>query len=401
MRLLEQQEDEQLQQQKSHASLAATSEGEEFRGNTSQADEKSPGHPAEASQQLESSAYITAGPSKDSLGPQAGTDPDSFLSVNLPMHDPEQLRAFLMELLLRRALLQRLSGKLEEAGADILEILQMDPQHGLALFWYAKILLEQQRQREASSYLQASIQHHEATRGHAHAILGALAASDAQPDCEVASRHLKEALRLQPHSHAVKVTLAICSTLACLKSAQPAEKEVAAQRALGFVDKALSLLHQMGLHQPVAAKPQSPRTGSGDEPSLAVGSSSKALATTGAVIVMRGGKGLTPRVHVAGSGTTAAAVLSARGKGDSAAWSAARAVVQRKQELAQGDDLELGLACSSYLQLVAREPRLQVAPLPPELFALQTIALCHLSRWEEAIAAGRAALALDPNDEAT
>jgi len=409
-RLLAQQEEEQLQQQKSQSqrSLAATSEGEELRGDGSQMQpetaeslEKSIG-PGEATQAPESSGYISAAPSKDSFGqPAGGTDPDSFLSVNLPMHDPEQLRAFLMELLIRRALLQRLSGKLEEAGEDILEVLQMDPQHGLALFWYAKILLEQQRQREASPYLQASIQHNDATRAHAHAILGALAVAESEPDCELGSRHLKEALRLQPQNHAVKVTLAVCSTLACLKMAQPAERPGAAQRALGFVDKALSLLHHMGVHQPGGGKPQSPRAGSGDEMPSGNGSASKAVATTGAVIVMRGGKGLTPRVHVAGSGTTAAAVLSARGRGDSAAWSAARAVVQRKQELAQGDDLEIALTCSSYLQLVAREPRLQVAPLPPELFALQTVALCHLGRWEEAISAGRAALALDPNDEAT
>eukprot|EP00403_Amphidinium_massartii_P038018 CAMPEP_0178451074 /NCGR_PEP_ID=MMETSP0689_2-20121128/43478_1 /TAXON_ID=160604 /ORGANISM="Amphidinium massartii, Strain CS-259" /LENGTH=1191 /DNA_ID=CAMNT_0020076611 /DNA_START=91 /DNA_END=3663 /DNA_ORIENTATION=+ len=349
----------------------------------------------QVSAELERSGAISGGPSKGSIFP-AAPDPDSFLSVSTsPLGDPERLQSFLMELLLRRAFLLRLSGKLEEAGSDILEVLQKEPDHGLALFWYAKVLLEQQRQREAPSYLQASIQHHEPTRGHAHALLGALAASSPDPDCDLALRHLKEAVRLQPQNQGVRVTLWIVSAQALLQSAPPPQKREAAQRALGCLEKALAMLHQGSLLQ------SQPSGRSADDSQLAKGSSSKAVATSGAVIIMRGGKGLTPRVHVAGSGTSAAAALSARGKGESAEWSAARAVVQRKQELAQGDDLELALSCSSYLQLVAREPRLQVAPLPPTLFALQAIALCELGRWEEAVSACRAALALDPGDEAT
>ncbi|CAK9079334.1 unnamed protein product [Durusdinium trenchii] len=116
------------------------------------------------------------------------------------MAEPQQLRAFLVELLMRRALVLRLMGNLEAAGSDFLDVLELEPEEGFALFWYGKILIEQQRHqedrscygpwqygkysstpsaqralhlfflqwarcwRQAASYLHASIEHHEKTR---------------------------------------------------------------------------------------------------------------------------------------------------------------------------------------------------------------------------------------------
>lgn len=62
--------------------------------------------------------------------------------------EPRELRAFLVELLMRRALVLRLMGNLEASGSDFLEVLELEPEDGLALFWYGKILIEQQRHQE-------------------------------------------------------------------------------------------------------------------------------------------------------------------------------------------------------------------------------------------------------------
>merc|ERR1719456_1289651 len=88
-----------------------------------------------------------------------------------------QLQAAAIEAFMRRALLLRLLGDLQNAGGDLLEVLQMDNQNGLAMFWYGKILIEQQRKAEAE----------------AHVLLGALLMTITTPDFELALEHIKTA----------------------------------------------------------------------------------------------------------------------------------------------------------------------------------------------------------------
>jgi len=279
--------------------------------------------------------------------------------------EPEQLRNFLIELLMRRALLQRLVGSLEAAGSDLLEVIEMEPQEGLALFWYAKVLIETQRHQEALFHLQTSIKHHQPTALAAHALIGALLMTRPDPDFETAQRHLKEALPIG--SQAAKVTLQICSAAVCLAS-NPRDS----QGAVGLLDRALATLEAMD-----ATRPSS--------------------AVAGGASGSRNAPG-----HVAGSGGAAAALLSARSRSaEEARWSATRQLVRHQQDLARGDDLEQALQCRTFLQLVAREPQQRAAEVPAMLFQLRVTALFDLCRWEEAVADCRKALILDPSDEPT
>ncbi|CAJ1433073.1 unnamed protein product [Effrenium voratum] len=298
--------------------------------------------------------------SNRSFNEQSGQRQDDQLMAD----EPEQLRAFLVELLMRRALLLRLMGNLDGAGSDFADVLELEPEEGLALFWHGKILLEQQRHQEAGSYLQASIQYHEPTQMAAHAILGALLMIRADPDFGLAQRHLKEAARLAPESQPVRITLWICSAAVALSS-----KSRDPNKALGLLDRALAALE---------ADARSDRDTSGCRSARATCS------------------------HAAGSGISAAAALSARSRSaEEARWLATRALVKSQQALAKGDDLEQALQCRTFLQLVAREPSQRAASVPSLLFQLRVTAFCDLCRWEEALADCRQAMVVDPGDEST
>lgn len=280
--------------------------------------------------------------------------------------EPSELRAFLVDLLMRRGLVLRLMGNLEAAGSDFLEVLELEPEDGLALFWYGKILIEQQRHQEAVVYLKASIDYHEPTRMAAHAILGALLMSRAEPHFGQAHRHLKEAAQLPGVTPALRITLWICKAAVALsgKSRDP-------KKALSVLDRALAALE---------AEPNMPE-------SAPASGSRTARASSGG--------------HVAGSGGAAAAMLSARSRSaEEARWLAARTLVKSQEALAKGDDLEQALQCRTYLQLVAREPQQRAAAVPSLLFQLRVTALCDLCRWEEAVADCRHALLVDPGDDA-
>eukprot|EP00933_Yihiella_yeosuensis_P022799 TRINITY_DN17877_c0_g1_i2.p1 TRINITY_DN17877_c0_g1~~TRINITY_DN17877_c0_g1_i2.p1 ORF type:complete len:1271 (+),score=275.91 TRINITY_DN17877_c0_g1_i2:115-3927(+) len=286
------------------------------------------------------------------------------------LSEPEQLRTFLIELLIRRALCFRLIGQLDQAGQDLLEVLEMEPQEGLALFWYGKVLIEQLRHQEASSFLQAALQYHEDTRPLSHALLGALLMTRPDPDFQSAQRHLQEAARLAPSSQPVRVTLWICSAAVAVHCTVPRD----AKGALELLEKAKGALETNDL---------------------------VTVSSGGGCRSARGPRPRTP-THVAGSG--AAAVLTARAGSKSAEevrWSATRALVRRQQELAQGDDLEQSVQCRTFLQLVAQVPQQRAAEVPPMLFQLRVPALCELCRWDEAVADCRRALALDSGDEDT
>lgn len=273
--------------------------------------------------------------------------------------EPRELRAFLVELLMRRALMLRLMGNLEAAGSDFLEVLELEPEDGLALFWYSKILIEQQRHQEAVVYLKASLDYHEPTRMAAHAILGALLMTASEPHFMQAQLHLKEAAQLAPASQAVRITLLICSAAVALSGKNRDRK-----KALSLLDRALAAL------EGEQREPEGSRT---------------AHASLG---------------HVAGSGGAAAAMLSARSRSaEEARWLAARTLVKSQQAMAKGDDLEQALQCRSFLQLVAREPQQRAAAVPSLLFQLRVTALCDLCRWEEAVSDCRHALIVDPGDE--
>eukprot|EP00439_Symbiodinium_sp_Y106_P039952 s612_g4.t2 len=260
-------------------------------------------------------------------------------------------------------LVLRLLGNLDAAGSDFVDALELEPEEGLALFWYGKVLIEQQRHQEAVSYLQASLQFHEPTRAVAHAILGALLMTRANPDFEMAQRHLKEATQLSPSSQAVRSTLWICSA-----AVQLTGKLRDPTKALSLLDRALASLESDKRGEESFTGCQSART---------VG-------------------------HVAGSGGAAAAVLSARSRSaEEARWQATRTLVKNQQALAKGDDLEQALQCRTFIQLVAREPQQRAAAVPAMLFQLRVTALCDLCRWEEAVADCRQALLIDPGDEGT
>lgn len=273
------------------------------------------------------------------------------------LFEPEQLRGLISELLMRRALLLRLMGDVEKAGADLLEVIQLEPEHGLALLWYAKVLLEQHRHKEATPFLLAAIQHHEPTRAVSHALIGALLLTRPEPDLKGALRHLRQAEQLAPSSLPVRITLWICSAAHALRCSPRDPK-----KALSLLDNSLRALEE----------------GSGS----------------------RSARG--PRGHLAGSGGAAAAALSARSRSaEEARWTATRSLVRRQQELAEGDDLELALECKTYLHLVARDKLQSTTEVPPLLLLLRVEALWELGCLEEVVADCRRILALDPADDTT
>lgn len=268
---------------------------------------------------------------------------------------PEMLRKFLIDALMKRALLLRLVGDLEAAGECILEVLETDVRDGLALFWYAKMLLEQCRHKEAHGFLQASIQHSTELRAPALALLGALLMSASEPNCEAALRHLREAARLDASSSSIKVTLLVCQAMTVLRSTVRDP-----EAALSHLDRALHILTSGSASN--RGKPQLP--------------------------------------HAAGSGGVAAAVLGGSEKSpEEARWKAAKVLTEKRKQLAQGSDLEMSLDCRSFLQLVASDPQHRAAEVPFLLYWLRTIALCELCRWDEAVSACKHALAIDPKDE--
>lgn len=308
-----------------------------------------------------------AGPGSDA---QAGLD-GLPLVKDEPVQSREQLEAFLAEALTRRALLARLAGDLESAGTDLLEVLQLDARNGLALLLYAKLLIEQHRHREAPDFLLASIQQNLDTGFQAHALLGTLLMTRQDPDCNAALRHLKEASRLNPSSQPVRATYWICAAMAALHD-EPHD----ARRAIGLLDSAFQILK--------------PPDGDGEKGALVLTS-----ATSGG----RSARSAVQRGHAAGrGGVAAAAILTSP---EDTTWLAAKVVVQRRQELAQSDDLEKALECSHYLQLVAREPAQQSAPIPPLLHALKAMACMELARWDDAVTECRRALAIDPEDKSS
>lgn len=335
-----------------------------------------------------------------SYGLEEGSDADQTRAEGdsngmlppVPMHDessqgPEPFQSFITEVLLRRALLLRLIGDLEGASCDLLEVLQADPQNGLALFWYAKVLIEQHRHREAPPFLQACLNHFAEERDRVHALLGALLLTRADPDCDMALRHLREAVRLTPasqpeRSQPIKITMWICAAANALHSSLPDP-----QSALGYLDKALAAVNNQ-----LAGKgaPKGPPTYHSRSPLGGLPNSARK-------------SGATPR-SAAGSACNAAAALSAGSKSvEEATWLTARNLTLRRQELAQGDDLALALECSTYLQLVAREPQQQMSVVPPLLYALRAMACCMppMGLMDECVANCRRALAVDPDDEPT
>merc|ERR1719269_170484 len=73
-------------------------------------------------------------------------------------------QAILIDAYVRRALLLRAAGNVENACSDLLEVQMIDSTHGIAMFWYAKLLLEQDRLPEARDFLRPSMQHGDAAR---------------------------------------------------------------------------------------------------------------------------------------------------------------------------------------------------------------------------------------------
>lgn len=306
------------------------------------------------------------------------------------VHGTQAIQAFATEVLLRRALLLRLIGDLEGSSQDLLQVLTGDNENGLALFWYAKVLIEQHRHREAPAFLTKCLFHFEDIRDRVHALQGALLLTRPDPDCDLALRHLTKAVKLSPpgqpeRSQPIKITMWICAAANALHS--PVNDP---QTALSYLDKSLAALNN------------SPATGAKGVTRAPTGSQTqRSRSPLGGGTKSARAAGATPRVAV-GSGGNAVALLSAGSKSiEEATWLTARNLVRRRQELAQGDDLDLALECSTYLQLVAREPQQQMSSVPPLLYALRAVACCSLGRFEDCQADCRKALALDPNDEAT
>lgn len=167
-----------------------------------------------------------------------------------------QLRLAAVEALLRRSLLLRLLGDLDNAAQDLLEVLQLDSECGPAVFWYAKILLEQGRRSEAGDFLRASINFHEPTRAEAHALLGSLQATKRpRPDFQQALQNLKAAASLRPQSRSIQATKAIIAAAAKLLG-ETRDSEA----ALALLDKTLSYLDQPARTEaPTGGLPLSPK----------------------------------------------------------------------------------------------------------------------------------------------
>lgn len=297
---------------------------------------------------------------------------------------PSQPNAFIGELLLRRALVLRAAGDLGGAGSDLATLIQHEPDHGLALFWYGKLLIEQRCFDEAPAYLEASLPHHPATCAPAHALLGTLLLTAPEPDCDGACEHLREAARLLPGSPAIRVTHWICSAAVALKS-QPPD----ARLALGFLDRALADLAGHG----------SPGV-SGDG-----GAEEWAGAAAGRKAPWHSSHGFESlavpykTLSLAGNGAAAAGGLMSSRRSSherSARRSAFEEPRARKKTLRSWeDDLRDALDCSTYFQFFTWQP--EGAAAPHLLYALRAVALCSLGRFGEASVDCQKALAANSN----
>lgn len=256
-----------------------------------------------------------------------------------------QLQAAAIEAFMRRALLLRLLGDLQNAGGDLLEVLQMDNQNGLAMFWYGKILIEQQRPPEAVDFLKASLQYlgDDKAAAEAHVLLGSLLMTAATPDFELALEHIKTASRLAPKSKPVQLTKWICSAGVALHEI-PKDPE----KALSYLERTIISLTKGG------------KEGEGGRTSRS-----------------SGGKAASPEELM---------------------WSTAKEVSAKRQSMAQSNDLEPALGCTTYLQAIASDNVQRQSPIPVLLYLLRAAANAELSHWEEVLSDSRKALALDPEN---
>mmetsp|Transcript_75765 Transcript_75765/g.149765 ORF Transcript_75765/g.149765 Transcript_75765/m.149765 type:complete len:1208 (+) Transcript_75765:93-3716(+) len=340
-----------------------------------------------------SSSSTSPGPmATEQSGSEQADDTEPPKEASAALHDGQmgsvsELRAFLVDILQRRALQQRLMGNPAGAGHDFLEALDVDPSCGLAMFWYGKVLLEQNRHKEASAFFQASLKHHKETRAEAHALLGALELETwpaSAASIATALHHLEEAIRLRPSSQPIRITLWICKAAAALhqKPGTPSP----GQEALSHLSRALSALNQM--------------KSTGSTTSARTWEGSAHLAGAGGQPSC--GPAASPRFHVAGKGSAAASALSQQvaRTAEEVCGSSSRNWVNRCQLLAQGDDLKLALECKTYLHLVARDAHQQAADTPRVLHVLRALAYCDVGQWLEAVAECRKALTMDHPENA-
>eukprot|EP00746_Dinoflagellata_sp_MGD_P139679 gnl/MRDRNA2_/MRDRNA2_73095_c0_seq1.p1 gnl/MRDRNA2_/MRDRNA2_73095_c0~~gnl/MRDRNA2_/MRDRNA2_73095_c0_seq1.p1 ORF type:complete len:1176 (-),score=234.25 gnl/MRDRNA2_/MRDRNA2_73095_c0_seq1:30-3557(-) len=257
-----------------------------------------------------------------------------------------QLQAAAIEAFMRRALLLRLLGDLQNAGGDLLEVLQMDNQNGLAMFWYGKILIEQQRRVEAVDFLKASLQYlqDEKAAAEAHVLLGALLMTITTPDFELALEHIKTASRLAPKSKPVMHTKWICTAAVALHET-PKDPE----KALSYLEKTLSSL-------------------------------------------TKGGR------EAEGGRTSRSSSQHKAASPEELRWSTAKEVSAKRQSMAQCNDLEPSLGCTTYLQAIASDNIQRQSPVPVLLYLLRAAANAELCHWEEVLTDSRKALALDPEN---
>jgi tetratricopeptide (TPR) repeat protein len=256
---------------------------------------------------------------------------------------PSTIQAILIDAYLRRALLLRAAGNIENACSDLLEVQMIDSTHGVAMFWYGKLLIEQDRLPEARDFLRTSMQHGDATRNYARALLGVCLLGE-KGDLRQALKLLRRAGE-EVRSRPLLCTRKLIEAAVAVSTADP-------EKALDLTERAMALLTK--------AAP-TPQAGS--------------LSARGEKPIARVEKPATPRGE----------------KLDSM-----QAAVSRKTtDVGLEDNLASAMECSTFFQLVSPTAAGRASIIPAVAYTIKAYGHAALGQWELALEHSKKALALE------
>mmetsp|Transcript_51898 Transcript_51898/g.137233 ORF Transcript_51898/g.137233 Transcript_51898/m.137233 type:complete len:834 (+) Transcript_51898:48-2549(+) len=265
-------------------------------------------------------------------------------------------------------------GDLEKAAADLLEILQADSEHGLAMLWYGITLIRLGRVVEACVFLQSASHHHEPTQHKSLALHAAclMVVGDGSGISETPQRdsrpsrdfqqaaHLLRKASMGDHSKAIQRTRAVAEAAVALQDGL-------AEKALQHLDRAARSLREHAADragEPVCTRVRTPRTAP-----------------------------VTPRDRPLQDTAEDRRLLY-------------KQFAESRRPGGVSDDLARALDCGCFLDLVKVSRPLDLAVLHDEpvhglVFALRTQAHLALGRWEDALHDSRDAMRLLPGEVAS
>mmetsp|Transcript_88334 Transcript_88334/g.202006 ORF Transcript_88334/g.202006 Transcript_88334/m.202006 type:complete len:1102 (-) Transcript_88334:87-3392(-) len=283
-------------------------------------------------------------------------------------------KAAVCEGYLRRALLYLNMGDLEKAAADLLEILQTDSEHGLAMLWYGITLIRLGRVVEACVFLQSASHHHEPTQNKSLALHAAclMVVGDGSGISETPQsgsrprRDFRQAAQLLRKASTGDPSKSIQRTRAVAEAAVALDDGLA-EKALQHLDRAARSLREHAADragEPVGTRVRTPRTAP-----------------------------VTPRDRQLQDTAEDRKLLY-------------KQFAESRRPGGVSDDLARALDCGCFLDLVKVSRPLDLAVLHDEpvhglVFALRTQAHLALGNWEDALHDSRDAMRLLPGEVAS